>query len=441
MNVIVIVADSLRKDHLGCYGNDWIQTPNLDRLAAESCVLDGAYADSLNTIPCRTSMWTGRICFPYRPWKPLEEADRPIAEHLWGKGFTSALITDVYHMHKPAMNMGRGFDETIFIRGQEYDPWVLPGDVDEAEVERRFEQHFKPNPVAGQSKSFEDRFRQYLRNTAGRESESDYFCAQVCERAIEWLERHDGLQNFFLWVDLFDPHEPWDPPLELKEQYNPGYHGQEIIDPVPSRVDGYLTPEEMANIRALYAAEVTLVDRWVGKLLDAARQMGRFEDTLIIFASDHGEPLDDHGIVRKARPWLYEELAAVPLIVRHPHGAGSGERRRALVSLSDIAPTICEAAGVEPQRGTHGTSLLPLVRGEIDWVRDYVLTGIHSSAAAIRDGRWTLLKPGESGRRELYDRENDPREERNLAEVYPNEADRLDYQLDVELNALGWEPF
>lgn len=438
MNVIVIVADSFRKDHLGCYGNRWIQTPNLDAFARRSCLIDGAYADSLNTGPCRTSMMLGRVNFPFRPWQPFEREDLSVAEWLWDKGFTSAFITDVYHLHKHGYNYERGFDERVFIRGQEYDPWILPSEVDERAIDEAFERQFKPSPVSPKTDRMAEGFRQYLRNISVREREEDYFCAQVCLRAIEWLERHRGKQNLFLWADLFDPHEPWDPPLELKEQYNSGYTGPEIIDPVPSEVEGYLTPDEIANVRALYAGEITLVDRRIGRLLDAAEQLGYFEDTMIVFTSDHGEPLDDHGYVRKHRPWLYEELAAVPLIVHLP-GAGAGERREALVRLSDIAPTICDAAGVEPMPGSHGTSLLPLVRGEVAGVRDCAITGIHCHSAAIRDGKWSLLLPGGSGGHELYDRESDPRELCNLIEQYPDEARRLEDQFRRELAALRWE--
>ena len=197
------------------------------------------------------------------------------------------------------------------------------------------------------------------------------------------MERHSGGENLFLWVELFDPHEPWDPPLELKEQYNPGYEGQEIIDPVPSEVEGYLTPEEIANVRALYAGEVSFVDRWIGRL----------------------------------------------------PGAEAGKRRQALVRLSDIAPTICDAAGVAPMPNIHGTSLLPLVRGEVASVRDYAISGIHCLSAAIRDGKWSLLLPGADGH-ELYDRESDPCEQVNLIARYPDEARRLEGQFRRELEAL-----
>ncbi|MGD9497010.1 MAG: sulfatase [Armatimonadota bacterium] len=437
MNVIVIVADSFRKDHLGCYSNGWIATPALDALAAGACIIDGAYADSLATVPCRTSMMTGRVCFPFRPWQPLERNDLPVAEWLWDKGCTSAFITDVYHLHKRGFNLDRGFDERIYVRGQEYDPWILPGEVDEAAIEQAFARQFKPSPLA-ESERWADGFRQYQRHTAARAREEDYFCAQVVTRAMEWLERHRGEDRLLLWVDMFDPHEPWDPPPELKEPYNPGYPGPEIIDPVPSPVEGYLSPAEMANIRALYAGEVTLVDRWVGRLLDAARAMGYFENSVIVFTSDHGEPLDDHGIVRKCRPWLYEELVSVPLIVHLPDGAGAGERRRTLVRLSDLAPTICDAIGVEPMPGTHGTSLLPLVRGNVDTLRDYALTGIHNAAAAIRDGRWSYLRARDR-EPELYDRDADPTEQCNVVADYPNEAVRLHAEMQRQITELRWE--
>ncbi len=435
MNIIVIVADSFRRDHLGCYGNDWISTPNLDAFAAQSCLIEGAYADSLNTMPARTSMWTGRINFPFRPWQPLEASDVHIAEWLWDKGYHSGYVTDVYHMHKPGFNCGRGFDSTLFIRGQEYDPWIVDESVD---VDEAFAAHHKLSPHNDKADMWADRFRQYLRNVSVRETEEDYYVAQVMNGGVRWLQERQGRDDLFLWVDCFDPHEPWDPPLSFKEPYNPGYAGIDIIDPVPSLVDGYLSPEEMANVRALYAGEISFVDKWIGRLLDAARDMGYFENSMIIFTSDHGEPLDDHGIVRKHRPWLYQELAAVPMLVHMPDGAGAGERRDALVQLCDIAPTICDAAGADPQPGTHGRSVLPLVRGEVDSLRDTVLTGIHKSSWNIRDDRWSFLMAFDR-ERELYDRAADPTEQRNVIAEYPDVACAMELDLRRQIADLRWE--
>jgi arylsulfatase A-like enzyme len=123
-NVIVIVADSLRPDHLGCYGSK-VMTPNIDALAAESAIFTEQYGENLPTIPCRTSWWTGQYLFPQRGWKPFGEKDLLLAEVLWEHDMASALVTDCYHMHKPIYNCGRGFDTTVFVRGQEYDPWVV----------------------------------------------------------------------------------------------------------------------------------------------------------------------------------------------------------------------------------------------------------------------------------------------------------------------------
>ena len=140
MNVICIVNDSLRADHCGCYdgvggiravqyhtteGIKKTATPNLDRLAAEGVLFSHCYAESLPTIPTRTTWWTGRVGFPFRPWQPFQTSDYLLAEVLWNHGYTSALVTDVYHGHKPVYNVGRGFDTTVFVRGQEYDPWIV----------------------------------------------------------------------------------------------------------------------------------------------------------------------------------------------------------------------------------------------------------------------------------------------------------------------------
>ncbi|GIX08125.1 MAG: hypothetical protein KatS3mg115_2528 [Candidatus Poribacteria bacterium] len=159
MNVVVIVTDSLRADHLGChpkavsYHGKKIQTPNLDRLAAEGVLFTRAFSESLPTMPTRHTWWTGRVQFPFRGWQPFENSDYLLAEVLWDRGYTSALITDTYHMHKPVYNCGRGFDTVVWVRGQEYDPWIvddrpvdlgswhrLRGDQSDSMWRERFEQ-------------------------------------------------------------------------------------------------------------------------------------------------------------------------------------------------------------------------------------------------------------------------------------------------------------
>ena len=109
MNVIVIMEDSFRKDHFGCYGNPWIKTPMIDSFAEQSTVFDFAYAEGLPTVPVRSSLFTGRYTLPFRGWQPLVQNDVLLAELLWNRGYTSAFIGDTYHMGKPEMAFSRGF--------------------------------------------------------------------------------------------------------------------------------------------------------------------------------------------------------------------------------------------------------------------------------------------------------------------------------------------
>ena len=319
-NVIVILTDSMRADHLGFYGNTWIKTPNLDKFASESAIFDSAYCEGLPTLPTRTAMFTGKFTFPFRGWQRLEPSDVLLAEILWDKGFTTALITDTYHMHKPKMAYERGFDYVRWIRGQEGDPYI----VDE-NIKVNLEKYFKGNRQKNEE-TVRRQLMQYLKNVSWWKGDEDHFIAQVVKAGIKFLKEQPRKRNIFLWLDCFDPHEPWDPPPPFNRMYNPDYKGIELIHPIPGEVEGYLTKDELKHVRALYAGEVSLVDKWVGIFLDELKDMGFFENSLIIYISDHGEPLGEHRIVRKARPWPYEELARVPFVIRHPEGYGSGKQ-------------------------------------------------------------------------------------------------------------------
>jgi len=447
MNVIVLVADSLRVDHLGCYGST-VQTPNLDRLASEGVLLTQAYAENLPTLPCRTAWWTGRHLFTQRGWQPFAPSDYLLAEVLWDKGYTSALITDVYHMHKPVYNCGRGFDTVQWIRGQEYDPWIVDPQtkVDTTRFHR----------LRGDDSDtlWEPRFEQYLRNVSWYRQEEDYSVARVIQAAVDWLERITKRQkdHLFLWVDCFDPHEPWDPPSPYREMYDPDYEGQTLIDPVPGPIDGYMTPEELRHTLALYAGEVTFVDKWIGVLLDRIRELGLYDNSLIMFTSDHGEPFGEHGIVRKAQPWGYEELAHVPWLIRHPDGLGAGQHIGGFVQPPDMMPTILEALGfvdelqlefTAPVRLTfpqdmvvnrrtvqlHGHSLLPLLVGQTDAVRDFAVTAHYRRQWALRTQDWTYMHNLDARPPELYHRPTDLQEQHNVAPAHPEVVDQLELTL------------
>ena len=433
MNIIVILADSCRVDHLGFHGGS-VRTPNLDALAAEAAVFDQAYGENLPTLPCRTALWTGRFLFPSRGWEPLHVDDALLAEVLWDRGYASALVTDTYHMHKPGYNCGRGFDAVRFIRGQEYDPWV----TEDVPVDLARWYRFRGDD---EDALWRERATQYLRNRTRFVNEEAHCTPRVIRAALRWLEEVTARQadRLFLWVDCFDPHEPWDPPEPFRSMYDPDYDGQELIDPIPGPVEGYLTERELRHTKALYAGQVSFVDTWIGVLLDRIRELGLYDNTLIVFLSDHGEPFGEHGIVRKTgRVVNYEPAAHIPLVLRHPDGLGAGERLGGFVQPPDLMPTLLDAAGVPTDLPFTGTSLVPMLRGDADAVRDFAVTAQHGAQWAIRTDAWTfLLNVDGAFPNELYQRRTDPGEQANVLDAHPDVAAQLERRLRQFADEVG----
>jgi len=447
MNVIVIVADSLRYDHVGCCGNTWIETPRLDALAKESMLFDNAYVEGMPTLPCRTAFFTGRFTFPFRGWEPIRPDDVLLAEMLWDQGYRTALVTDTYHMLKPGMGYGRGFEHVEFIRGQEGDPYVLDETL---EIDlNRYELDPDPNL------KWTQHLIQYLRNRHHWTSEDDHFVAQVMKASMRWLDTtlEQQRDKLFLWIDSFDPHEPWDPPEEYWRQYDPDYKGPDLIMPRVGKTEGYLEPHHVHHVRALYAGLVTLVDKWIGLFLDYLRDKGLLDNTLVVFTTDHGEPLGERGFIRKGCLWPYEELSHIPLIVRHPEGVGAGQRTNAFVHTCDLMPTLLDFLGTDPtnvseyQRpanAMHGRSFLPVIRGDVKTQWPYGLSCARNQMWSIRDHEYTCMfwaNDANDGtvftefpvrkvhELELYHRPSDPEEKRNLA------VEQADRAREMELTA------
>jgi len=425
MNLIVLALDSFRQDHVSFYhrgqapfaGVPACQTPNLDAFAAGSLAFHNVYAEALPTIPIRMQWMTGQRTLPYRPWQPLAAQDVSIAQILRGAGYTCGLISDTYHYRAPGMNYHRHFHGYRWIRGQEYDPY------ESAPTRRNLDDYVNDN----YPEPWRNRIGQYLANTDEFQSEDDWFPAQVVRQAVRWLERNRQQENVFLWVDSFDPHEPWDPPGRWDAYTDPNYAGKRLIMPMGGQADDWSTAEEQRHIRGLYAGEAAFVDHCLEPFFAALERLGYLEDSLVLVMADHGHPLGDHGKFLKGADRLYNELLKVPFFLRLPDGSGAGQQRQALIQFHDVLPTLLDLLGMANNTSSmHGRSFRPVIAGATDDHHEAIITGYHQGIdRCLRDERWSYIHRPAGEPDELYDLLEDPRETRNLIDVQPDEAQRL----------------
>ena len=225
-----------------------------------------------------------------------------------------------------------------------------------------------------------------------RREERDWFSAQLFSRAARWVQ-HNADREFFLMIDSFDPHEPWDPPRPYVTLYD---DSDEAVNEYPVApydwVKGNLTEAELKRVQAIYAGEITMVDRWVGHFLDQVATMGLMDETMIILASDHGTHNGDHG--RTGKNWvLWNEITRIPLIVWHP-AWGHGTRPGQFAQPIDYFPTVLDAMGIAVPKSVqlHGQSLLPYLRDGHAPGRDAILYGQFAGTCNLTDGEYALLQ-------------------------------------------------
>ena len=439
-NFIIVMCDTLRYDHVGFYGNAHAQTPNIDAFAAESLVFDKAYAGGFPTLINRAELFTGRYTFTYMGWEDMHDGETVLAQVLNDAGYTTAIIFDTWHLVAHDTSFDREFGSSQWIRGQEDDRY-------------RATPLWPKLPAAADKFRYSDAVRQYLRNVSERQTEADYFVAQTMQAAIDWLRENHDQNKFFLHVDSFDPHEPWDPPQSYVDMYDPGYVGEEVIYPAYAPPD-YLTADELSHTQALYAAEVTLMDHWLGKLVAEIENLGLLDNTVVILASDHGIFLGEHDSVGKKWDYkgytecypLYEELVHIPLMIRAP---GMGHRRISdLVQPADLMPTILEWAGAGDPGTMHGHSLVPMLedatgsshtppRSFVISSRSWYIPLSTKLRCTITDGAWTLIYGGTHAPSELYYLPDDPQQQTDLLNDQRDTARRLHAELVPFLKKAG----
>ncbi|AQZ54360.1 Arylsulfatase (plasmid) [Martelella mediterranea DSM 17316] len=450
-NVILIVTDTTRRDHIGAYGNDWIQTPNLDKLAAASLRFTRAVPEAMPTVPARRSIHSGMRTFPFRNWvkrsgnesgvwgwQHIPDDQPTLAELLSAGGYTTILVSDNPHTFKPSMNFARGFKSLQWIRGQEGDDYMPPWLADDRLIDRYLYQDAGGEELTskGENLLLANELRQYLANNADRVREEDYLCAKVFRTAARMLESTPPDQPFFMSIDSFDPHEPWDAPRHYADLYDPDYADPEPVSPRYGKSD-YLTQRQLKRMRALYAGELTMVDRWIGYFMRQAEQLGLLENTLVIMTSDHGMALGEHGALGKPSFALWPEMTDTPFFIRHPDGKRAGEAMDYFASTHDIAPTILSFVGIEPETRFDGVDLMPTLDGKMPSdSRDHFTSGMNNYVW-VSDRQYTMISKNDGSDAKLYDIVADPDQQNDIAADNP---DIVEQMFALVLEDAGGEP-
>lgn len=388
-HVFLIVADTLRSDAVSSLGGH-PETPSIDRLAEDGILFSRAYAPSSWTLPAVASILTGLSPLVHGFHRINERPDlipsrTNLAQTMSLAGYTTAAL-----VANPAVE-----PETVITRGFSYFR-ASPG----SEL---------PHLSLGQV-LFTDRARQFA---------SPLSTSALTDRAIGWVREHrrdDG----FLWLHYYDPHDPYEPPAQfLPKRSPPAGFGTSFS------LATMATPEERDWIRSLYDGEVRYVDESVGRFLGVLRELGLYEDSLIVFVSDHGEEFLEHGRLFHGLS-LYDEVLRVPLIVKLP-GVHWSRRIDTPVDTTSLFATILDVCGLEVPRALSAGSLSPLLAGGAPRDTPLFATGLLPPAdkESLRMGNLKYIRTSATGAEELYDLAKDPGERSSIAPFSPADLARM----------------
>ena len=408
MRVILVLMDTLRKDFLKTYNPEtFVSTPNLDKFASESTVFNHHYIGSTPCMPARRDIMTGRLNFLERSWGPIEPYDITVSKVLQKHNIYSHLTTDHTHYFRLG---GEGYINQYttwdFHRGQEGDPWIS----------RIKDPEWMPEQYYGKLR------RQYQANRESwYEDEDKYPTPRTFKSACDWLELNKDEKDFFLQVEVFDPHEPFDVPSKYMKMYDDSYTGPYFETPNYGSVD---VPEEAVDyIRKRYAALMTMTDVHFGRLVDKIKDLGMYNDTLIIVTSDHGYFLGERELFGKNYMHNYNELAALPLFLKDPYGRKVGDRISAVSQNIDIMPTILDYFNIEIPIEVQGKSWVPLIEDQ-NYDKKYAVYGAHGITVNITDGRYTYFRSPNKDNSPLYEYAGIPTTIRHyLGEKNPEEIE------------------
>jgi arylsulfatase A-like enzyme len=458
-NIVFILTDQQRCDSFAAAGAGYMRTPAIDSIARDGVLYERAYTTNPVCSPARASLVTGRYPHAHRVrcnGIPLSDREVTLPAVLGEQGYRTAAVGKVHltptgssgypesrtSWDDPAMTAWHGpyfgFQHVELTQGHNY-----PGAHHRAWVRERFpgvyERYGRDN-----AREVRPGFQSWV-SSAPVEAHSSEF---VGSRAVAFLERQAKARTsgenapFFLWAGFPDPHHPFDPPEPYASMYDPAemptadrvteeldampphyrdhcVNGLPNVKNGPPRIPARMSDEGTVSMRALAAGMISLVDRNVGRILNAIRELGFEEDTVVVFTSDHGELLGDHRLYFKG-PYFYEQSVRVPCLVKYPRCAAAGVRTQALWSHADLTPTLLDFAGIAAPLGVQGVSQAPVLRGEAETAREWALVeynadefpDLNQKCLVTRDRKLTYYGGQPYG--ELFDFTADPGEHRNV---------------------------
>ena len=425
-NIVVIILDTLRAADVGCYGNEHIRTPHMDALAGRSVRFTRAFPESLPTIPVRRAIHTGRRAYPFRNykhmqwgtvrlpgWQPIAEDEDTLAENLASAGYQTGFVCTTQHCWNPGFNFHRGFWQWELVRGYSgEDRWGSPFSVPlEALSGYGDPDTLLERPHIGMGAPM-------VLGNRGATQTGGADLGLVDEetptaRAFQWAARFlkdNQKEPFYLLIDSFAPHEPWDSPEKYYRMYgDPDYSGARHFSSCYGPADVY-SDEEIANMRAHYRGLVTHVDHWLGTFVDTLEQLGLSEKTAILLISDHGTNFCENprNVIGKPPNSMYPGLMQLAFLVKMPQDSGAGQVRDEIVYNFDLTATVYDLTGIESAQSISGQSLCPLCGGNGNWERREYATCRYADCLWHADDSIWALGSIDGTYQEVFDIKADP---------------------------------
>lgn len=379
MKAVMLMFDSLNRHMLGPYGCGWTHTPNFRRLAEKTATFNTAYVGSMPCMPARRELHTARPNFLHGHWSPMEPYDDSAITMLREAGVHTHLCSDHYHYWEaPSGNYHTKYNTWDFYRGQEGDPFVM---------------QVAP-PVVPEHENGKGRPQDWI-NRMHITAEPQWPLVQTIEAGLGHIRRNADQDRWFLQLECFDPHEPWQVPERYKQLWQElrAYDGP-LFDwpgycPVDPAVD---SPEKIDRARKTYAALLAMCDAYLGDVLDLFDELGLWADTMLIVNTDHGFLLGEHDWWAKNSPPWYEELSHIPLFIWDPRTPGcAGQRRDSFVQTIDLPPTLLGYFGIEPTQRMIGRDLAATIADDTP-ARDAGLFGGFGHYVSVTDGRHVYMR-------------------------------------------------